>query len=282
MRDSLQFESMDSGLRNNLWNALKVVCWDGVYRPSGTYGSSDTDLGAEINRQYKHLCERIWVRYFKDSLETLGTDWDEVLARLRSHFFNEAEWNQVFDFIEFVANNFADNEFRDQFTSFCNKVLEAEMSAYRFVDGVITPITNEIEIDAIESAAHSGFSGVDQHMRLALEKLSNKTKPDYRNSVKESISAVESLARSVLDSDKATLPSLLAKLEEKVGMHPALKKSLAHLYGYTSDEEGVRHAITNSIKVDFDDAKFMLVTCSAFVNYVTGKLESLTNAQKDT
>jgi hypothetical protein len=42
----------------------------------------------------------------------------------------------------------------------------------------------------------------------------------------------------------------------------------ATLYGYTSDEGGVRRAILESKTVGFTEAKFMLVTCPAFVNFV--------------
>jgi hypothetical protein len=44
------------------------------------------------------------------------------------------------------------------------------------------------------------------------------------------------------------------------------------LYGYTSDQAGIRHALTEAEKVDFSDAKFMLVVYSAFINFVEGKV----------
>jgi len=36
----------------------------------------------------------------------------------------------------------------------------------------------------------------------------------------------------------------------------------------TSAEDGIRHASIKQAEVDFDTAKFMLVSCSAFVNYL--------------
>ncbi len=39
------------------------------------------------------------------------------------------------------------------------------------------------------------------------------------------------------------------------------------LYGYSSDEDGIRHAILEEKEIGFDEAKFMLVACSGFVNY---------------
>ncbi|VAX31463.1 hypothetical protein MNBD_NITROSPINAE05-986, partial [hydrothermal vent metagenome] len=52
------------------------------------------------------------------------------------------------------------------------------------------------------------------------------------------------------------------------------KFDFSSLYGYTSDEGGIRHALMESENVDFNDAKFMLVVCSAFINFVLGKTQS--------
>jgi hypothetical protein len=50
---------------------------------------------------------------------------------------------------------------------------------------------------------------------------------------------------------------------------------LSALYGYTSDSSGIRHALQDEPNLDFVDAKFMLVACSAFVNYLTDKAASV-------
>ena len=54
-------------------------------------------------------------------------------------------------------------------------------------------------------------------------------------------------------------------------IHGALKEAFDHLYGYTSSEEGIRHGSIKESEVDFDIAKFMLVSCSAFVNYLVSR-----------
>ena len=69
----------------------------------------------------------------------------------------------------------------------------------------------------------------------------------------------------------ATLDHALKVFEEKKAIHPALKKSLSALYGYTSDADGIRHAMLDEPDLTSTDARFMLVACSAFVNYLIGK-----------
>ena len=86
------------------------------------------------------------------------------------------------------------------------------------------------------------------------------------------IGAVECLAAKATQNDKGTLGQLIKELEGKIGLHPALKIAFSSLYGYTSDEGGIRHALMDAESVKFEDAKFFLVVCSAFVNYINAKL----------
>lgn len=266
VREIIQIESIDEPLLNGLWSLLKLHAWDHVYYSQGMYGG----YYLSSNDEYKALCERLWFNYFKKPLDELSDDWTEVLEILRRYFF-ECEWYEVYDFIEFVANNFSKYQFKEKFTRSCNALFEKEMSAYRFVDGVITRITEEQEVEGIERALERNTGPVNTHIRRALELLSDRNAPDFRNSIKESISAVESFASITLETDKGTLGQLLKKLEEDIGLHPALKTAFSNLYGYSSDEGGIRHALTELDKTDFHDAKFMLVACSALINYAEGK-----------
>jgi hypothetical protein len=224
------------------------------------------------NEEHKALCERLWFNYFKKPLDNLDNKWTKVLEQLR-HYFFECEWFEIYDFIEFVANNYRRYQFKDRFISGCNELLEKEMSAYRFVDGVITRITEQHEVEEIEQALAIASGPVTTHLRRSLELLSDREAPDYRNSIKESISAVESFVLSQVESEKGTLGKLLKQLEGQIGLHPALKTAFSNLYGYTSDEGGIRHAMTELDATDFNDAKFMLVVCSAFINFVEGKTQ---------
>jgi hypothetical protein len=52
------------------------------------------------------------------------------------------------------------------------------------------------------------------------------------------------------------------------------------LYGYTSDTHGIRHALKDDSQPNAEDAKFMLVSCSAFVNYLVEKAQKNVLLQK--
>lgn len=271
VREIIQIESMDEPLRNGLWSLLKIYCWDHAVYSSDIYGGYY--ISESSNKELFSLCTKLWFNYFKKPLDNLDHDWKKVLGQLRSYFF-ECNWYEAYDFIEFLANNYKKYQFRDGFLTACNRALEKEMSAYRFVEGVITRITEKQEIDEIEQVLKSTPGPVVTHIRRSLELLSDRSTPDYRNSIKESVSAVESLVAQILKVDSGTLGQLIKKLETEIGLHPALKAAFSSLYGFTSDAGGIRHALMEKDTNDYHDAKFMLVTCSAFINYVEGKSEN--------
>lgn len=242
---------------------MKLFVWDKVYHSPGE------EPYLRHNREIQTFCESLWFDHFKKPLDTLGHRWNTILAVLRQYFF-ECQWYEVYDFIEFVVAHFPYTR-RSEFIKACNSILEREVSAYRLVDGLITRVTDDTEVTEIDTALAGPRDPVRTHLRRALELLSDKKFPDYRNSIKESISAVESLAATVLGK-KGTLGQLVKKLKDEIGLHTALEKAFSSLYGYTSDEDGIRHAILESKTVGFEEAKFFLVVCSAFVNFVESKV----------
>ena len=119
----------------------------------------------------------------------------------------------------------------------------------------------------------SPFARAKTHISTAISKLSDRQQPNYRNSIKESISAVESVVRVICDDEKATLGKALKKIDVKVNIHPALKDAFSKIYGYTSDENGIRHALSDESDLDSEDAVSILAACSAFINYIIVKAQ---------
>jgi hypothetical protein len=195
-----------------------------------------------------------------------------VIQYLRDYFFS-CEWYEVYDFLQFLATMDFDEENSGKFKDLCNSMLKRELSGYRFIGDVIAPITSDEEIAEIEEVLQvsEALKPVAIHLNSALEKLSDKESPDYRNSIKESISAVEAISSQIAGKDKAELAEALKILSGKIQLHTALRQGFIKLYGYTSDAEGIRHALLEESELDFEDAKFMLVACSAFINYLKVK-----------
>lgn len=154
-----------------------------------------------------------------------------------------------------------------------NSEFERHNFAYRIIDGKIEEITSKEEIQSIEDALNTSDNGVKTHLKSALDFISvSNSEPDYRNSIKESISAVEALCRNL--TGESTLGKAISKLEAQgITIQPMLKKGIENLYFYTNDKDtGIRHAlIDDSYTPNADEAIFMLVTCSAFINFLKKK-----------
>ncbi|WP_376891872.1 AbiJ-NTD4 domain-containing protein [Aeromonas veronii] len=264
IRDTIQKDSMDDALRYGLWNAMHLHIWEKLQ-----YNHYNRTLN---NANLYGLFQLYWHDYFKYPLDNLPGYFTDAHGEIRKYFF-ECEWYEVYDFIEFTAQNCPGN-FSKNFIIFCNHILEKELSGYRFVGEQLTDITNAEELESVDLAINTTtkYTGANKHLQTAVEYLSDRKSPDFRNSVKESISAVESICMAVSGDPKATLGAALNTIENKHNLHPAFKRALSSLYGYTSDSDGIRHALLEESTISYSDAKFMLVACSAFVNYVLGKL----------
>ncbi|MFK5890061.1 MAG: hypothetical protein QM486_04955 [Flavobacteriaceae bacterium] len=266
VRKNLQFESIDINLLNSMWSIfldlfllkLEHKNYHGVYE--------------KYNYTYS-----LWLNYFKWPTDKSPINLDKSVnifrlkEEIHSYLYSDStNWFEIYDFFEFSSRYFG-----AQCIEMFNKIFEREKAAYRFINGQIAPISSNEEISEIEQASEENneFKSVSIHLNTSLKYLSDRENPDYRNSVKESISAVESICKIFTNDDKATLGKTLKVLESNGDIHPALKKAFTSLYGYTSDDAGIRHSLMEgSREIDFFEAKFMLATCSSFINLLKGKM----------
>ncbi len=264
---TIQTEGMTDELRNSLWNALHVTVWESDGFMFQYHGSP------KINR----FSDLLWFRYFKKPIDQkpgrgYRNESQLILENIRKYFFN-ASWHEAYDFLEFVVSVWGKEA--SDLANFLNYVLEHELSAYRFVDGTLVDITNEQEREMLDEAlADTRFASVTTHLRRAMDLLADRKQPDYRNSIKESISAVEAMARLASGNNKATLGEGLKVLEKHGKLHSSLKEGFLKLYGYTSDEGGIRHAMLEEPNLGPADAKYFLLSCTSFVNYLKAALPS--------
>ena len=258
----IQLESISDALRNSIWNFL-VSLFD--------EGESGWWRIAEISAQF----------FYKVPVDELPAynlrrrDW------LKARFY-DLPWYEVYDYVEFIVEwyeraNVRQKFRKDRLLAIFNHMFEEELSGYRFVGGELAPLSSPAEVASIESAlsttSATGLAGAHAHISSALRLLAKRPDPDYRNSIKESISAVEALAKQLGTSESQGLAGALAELGKKVPLHGGLRAGLLSLYGYTSDEGGIRHAMLEEPDLGYDDAKYMAVACSAFINYLAAKAQ---------
>ena len=121
---------------------------------------------------------------------------------------------------------------------------------------------------AIKEIENHGPEGAKAHLLNATEAINHNR---YADAVRDSIHCVESVARTIDPKAQTKLSHALKSLENAgVLKHNALKVAFEKLYGYTSDEEGIRHSLLEegSPDVDLEDAVFMFAACAAFSSYL--------------
>ena len=124
---------------------------------------------------------------------------------------------------------------------------------------------------AIKKIRESGMEGASTHLHQAAEHIKAR---QYGDSIADSIHAVVSVACVIAQKENASLGQALDSLEKaNLLKHPALKNAFKKLYGYTSDEPGIRHALfdKDAPNVGLDEAVFMFGACASFAAYLVNK-----------
>ena len=275
--DAFQKDGINDALLISLWNALLIHLWN---RDGYIY----TQYGRPIIEEFG---KGLWIHFFKKPVDTMpeirssfsgGGHGGPILEEIRIFFFN-AKWFLVYDFIEFTCQFHSNAPGFAGLPDAINQVLEREMAGYRLISGKIVDITDEQEIQMLEEALQENdqkFSGVVEHLQRALELFADRKNPDYRNSIKESISAVESMMKVITGNPQASLEDGLNYLKKngKLPAHQALHGGWTKLYGYTSDEGGIRHALIGDQDpgLGIDEARYFLLSCTSFTNYLKTKI----------
>lgn len=256
----IQHENISDELRNRIWNLF----YQNEIKAGGLSSKRLSQAVAGAQTIEEKISDKLG--FLIDS----SSKSPSVMDRLKSYILSASSWFEVYDFVE-IHLSFLEKDDCTQRIQQYNEIFVEEKSGYRIVAGEIAPITNKSEIQSIEQATSTPYQSVNQHIQKALAFYANIKTPDYENSVKESISAVEAMC-CIITGKNATLNKAIEKLKNNgVHIHPALEKAFISLYAYTCDEKGIRHAGIEFVNAPAEDAKYMLISCSAFVNYLMEK-----------
>lgn len=260
VRSLIQTDSLDDETRTELWNIVWVT-FKGLAQKEMSYEPVNS------------ITSSMWAWEFKKPRDEQPED-NRVWGQIKTQVLT-AEWFDALDIIEAYV------DYLERFSSWrsdgivpatveaLNHVFESNLVGYRFVGQKIMPLDSDVDADAIAEAieASRDFAGARGHLQRSSELLADRKSPDYPNSIKESISAVEAVVRTV--TKEGTLGAGIKKLQAAtITIHPALEGAWSKMYGWTSNANGIRHAAVEPADADQALAKYMLVTCSAFVTYL--------------
>lgn len=231
------------------------------------------------NNGFRRLKFQVWIYYLNNKINDFYEGDDIIEDYIED---DEIDWFYKLDLIEFliecvvtlIRKNYLPQKILSDFLRSINKEFERLKYAYRIIDNKIVEITSKEEITTIENVLTKSKDNIRVHLSKALELYALRPEGDYCNSIKESISAVEAYCRE--KTGENTLGGALKKLE-KVGIviPNILKTAFEKLYGYTNQQTtGIRHALMDNEGTyvpKAEEALFMLVACSAFINYLSKK-----------
>lgn len=269
-----QVATIDAETRNRIYTQI----FDFLHPSHDRYDDND-----RAYRASKQAWDIVYHRHFW--AEFLSKPIDEYMHRedceayVRSMLLADDPWHRVFDFVEYLleqcTHGFEYEDLNDIYnknrgaslTHAINRVLGESKVGYKIIDNIFVPISSEQEKQEVEKACSTAFHGANQHIKKAITLLANRKDPDYENSIKESISAVESIAKEITKKEKP-----LNALTQSLQLHSSFKEAIDKLYNWTSTDGGIRHgASSKSLTPDQNTACFMLVICSSFVNYIISR-----------
>jgi hypothetical protein len=260
----LELKEISQQLRATLWNVIHTHLDQATdYKSMG---------GPYLGSPWEGIFRYMHVHRDHAMADEFRNDANQLTSKVKK-IFEEGDYIAIFGWLQYVLRlRTCPGELAEKIET----VLRRGRAAYRVLDyNTIVPIGSDAELETLKRAfadlAKTEFHGARDHLRKAAEELNAGRCSD---SIRESIHAVESVARTL--APDGTLSKALAKLEQSAKIHGGMKAAFNSLYGYTSDEQGVRHAHLNepAASPDEADALFMIGACAAFVSYLINKSRS--------
>ena len=261
--EPMRLEEISGDLRREILNAIREIILKGALPPS------------YLEEEAKRFVERVLGKILKKAEHEIDATYSNALSQF-GKITQNSSFNVVLDLVQIIAN---DGPHTNDFVNRVSEIFERHAAAYRLDTSQrpyrFFPQTSkeqgEAVRQAIETLSQDGMEGAATHLRQAAEHINTG---QYGDSIADSIHAVESVARLLDPKASQTLSPALDSLE-KAGLlkHSALKEAFKKLYGYSSDEQGIRHALLDrdSPDVGLDEAMFMFGACAPFAAYLISK-----------
>ena len=206
-------------------------------------------------------------------------DFDESAWGALTHHIKECSWTEFYDFVELVGSLLikADDEipfdstfhFGD-YQAKVNALLQEDRIGWRLNEKSELhrqhPKAVAERIASTESLLSDGFAAARTHYQKAHQYL-HQHPIDEANSIKEIVSAVESIAKTI-DPKASTLGEAI-KRARKVGRIPGqILDVLEKFYGYANGAPLVRHGHVNARGPELAEAELAFFIGIAFARYL--------------
>lgn len=205
---------------------------------------------------------------------------------------NMLGWQKAYDFCERLHGHLAQETgyFGDR-DEYIVKVTRGEAQAYitdelqrlfleedlafEFSDGTVRrrgrKHTVELATRAQVVLGDPRLTSARKHYDKALQFFRNPTKPDFENTVKEAVCAVEAAGKALFPAAKASTLSDLAKWlagNQDISVPKALCQTISGVYGFRSGGDGVGHGGATGGAATGPVAEYILAVCASQIIYL--------------
>ena len=163
------------------------------------------------------------------------------------------------------------------------RLFAEEGLAFEYTEGLVRRRGRKHTVDVTTRAqvvlGDPRLGGARRHYEKALQFFRSLSKPDYENSVKEAVCAVEAAGKALFPQAKAATLGDLAKWllsTNDVAVPKALVNTITGIYGYRSGGDGVGHGGASGGTATAEVAEYVLAVCASQIIY----LVDLANSQE--
>jgi hypothetical protein len=240
-----------------------------------------------IARELQRIGRLSPVEYSTSSISSLKqakADSETALGALR--------WEKTYDFCERLHNHLAreigyhDNdgdyqvrtpksEVQGRIANELQRLFSEEGLAFEFTEGLVRRRGRKHTVDMTTKAqvvlGDARLASARKHYDKALQFFRSPSKPDYENTVKEAVCAVEAAGKVLFPSAKAATLGELAKwltTTKDVSVPKALVHTITGVYGYRSGGEGVGHGGAEGGPATKEVAEYVLAVCASQIIYL--------------
>jgi len=212
-------------------------------------------------------------------------DFDDTSAwQALTHHLKSCAWSEFYDFVEMVGAQLIEKDDEipfDQTSDF--KGYQSQVNSLLVEDGIGWTLNEKSELvrahpkvlaDSIastEAALSKRFENARIHYQKAAQYL-HRHPIDEANSIKEIISAVESVARAI-EPKASTLGDALKRFRKDPRFNATLLEPLEKLYTYSNATALVRHGHAGGTKPSVADAELALLIGVAYIRHLIAVCE---------
>ena len=192
---------------------------------------------------------------------------DEVYALIQ-----DCDWFRIYDIAEVAYRDFANSNRGEEFAERLNSLFEDLGIGWQIANGqIVTRGDQEFEIAVAAAATQveaAALPTAQSELQEARADLSRRPEPDVTGTVQHCMAALECIARTVSDDERATLGEIIQRHAAEIGIPRPLDAAIERMWGYAS--EMARHLREGRVPAR-EEAEFLLSVSASIIAYLLQK-----------